>query len=58
MAIKLKAPENVSSASVGGQEFAVKRGFVTVPEEAIASLLELGFKELTNADPEPVQAEQ
>jgi hypothetical protein len=42
--IKLKAPEGVTAASFGGQEFKVgKDGIVTVPVDAALQLYSFGF---------------
>lgn len=41
---KLKAPENSTSCSFGGYEYAVEKdGLVCVPDEAVADLLSHGF---------------
>lgn len=51
--VKLKAPQGVTSASFGGEEFQVnKAGIVTVPPEAVAALADHGFKPVAGAEPE------
>ena len=40
---KLKAPAGCTGCSFEGQSYAVKKGFVTVPAEAVASLIPHGF---------------
>jgi len=55
MTTKLKAPEGVTSASFGGEEFTVKKGVVTVPDEAAAALCELGFVRIADADTQGAQ---
>lgn len=44
--VKLRAPKGASSASFGGEEFKVEKGWVTVPTEAVAALVEHGFRTL------------
>jgi|GEM_PF-3623267 len=51
---KLKAPKGCTSCSVGGEEFAVKKGYVTVPDEAVAELIPHGF--ITEVDEEAIAA--
>ena len=44
MAVKMKVPEGCSGCSFAGENFKPSRkGFVTVPEEAVAELIPHGF---------------
>ena len=51
--VKLKAPANVASASVDGEEFKVIGGIVEVPAKAVAKLAEHGFTETPALAPAP-----
>ena len=51
---KLKAPKGMTSVSIGGEEFEVVRGMVSVPVEAIPDLIGHGFvgvQDETEVDP-------
>lgn len=51
---KLKAPNGCTSCSTGGEVFAVKKGYVTVPDEAVSELIPHGF--ITEVDNEAITA--
>lgn len=42
--VNMKAPDGTTGCSVGGESYKVdKKGFVEVPEEAVADLMQHGF---------------
>lgn len=57
MAVKLKAPEGCGSASVAGAQYEVKKGFVSVPDEAVLALLDHGFTVAGDAQAKDAPAE-
>lgn len=56
--MKLKAPQGVGAASFGGVCYPVVKGFVTVPDEAVATFLELGFQVVEEAQGAPPKGAQ
>lgn len=53
---KMKGPREVSTAFVGGKEYAVRNGVVEVPDEAVVALMRHGFRKI--ADDEPTDAKR
>lgn len=51
---KLKAPENCTGLSLGGVDYKVKSGFVTIPDdsELVIAAISHGFITTGDADPE------
>ena len=54
--VKMKGPREVSTAFVGGKEYAVRNGVVEIPDEAVSALARHGFRKLD--DDEPVDAKR
>jgi hypothetical protein len=51
---KLKAPNGCTGCSFNGEQYPVKRGYVVVPDEAVAELIPHGF--ITEVDEEAIAA--
>jgi hypothetical protein len=47
---KMKGPREVSTAFVGGKEYAVRNGVVEVPDDAVAALVRHGFRKVEDDD--------